>query len=703
MLISFVFGATYLLKVDHKAEVHGVSKQSVLSSQKRVMSTLKKVIPIQQTGAITKIVNVIRVEIDEKHVPTVKEATGVKQLIKSVTYALPKVFRSEVTAAKEPINGDALTGAAIVREEYNVSGESITVGIIDTGIDYTHSAFLNKDGSSRVVHCYDFTGQNDADDCMDTAGNHGTHVSGIVGGSNDKLTGVSPNCKLAGYKVFKKDAGAEDFHILQAMQQAANDKVDLINMSLGSASGFDHGILEEATEALYQLGILTIAANGNDGDQGLYMSGAPAIASNTIAVASVDKSNPSFFSSWGWGAELEIKPEVAAPGRNIYSSIPKSECKNKDCYDVYSGTSMASPYIAGVAALYKSHFKTLNGFKEKIMMTSKPLKGKSVYSVAQQGSGLVQLVDLFKNELLVFPSKLTMGATESSSYTSSQSIVVSNPTGQSLVFTTEHVPAQSAFEKTQFDSTTQVDMPQSVTVAPYSNATVTVSINPIGLKEGSLFSGYIQLISSISKISVPYGGFFGNYQSINPLEQGGVLPLPAFMTKDGFVTDDFTTAFSLEPQDIPFVLVRLSHPAAMLTVDLLDLEGNTVGTVMSLERLPRNYDFDVQNPGMYFHSLPMVTALESGNYCIGCIATDAELENWKEIQDGEYKLKITVLKALGDVHNKEHYVEWTSTAVMTVKRRRSKLVQQHIPQQLEMMKEQIYKDLKGKRVDSGEF
>ncbi len=214
-------------------------------------------------------------------------------------------------------------------------GAGVKVAIIDSGIDYTH-----PDLSANYVDGYDFV--NDDDDPMDDYG-HGTHVAGIIAAEDNGfgVVGVAPEASLYALKILDSNGIGYISDVMYAIQWAsdpdgngsADDRLDIINMSLGAYTG--NIFLEWACNLAYYDGLLLVAAAGNGGSV-IY----PAAYSSVIAVSATDKNdNLASFSSTGSQVEL------AAPGVYIYSTYKGGG------YATMSGTSMASPHVAGVAAL----------------------------------------------------------------------------------------------------------------------------------------------------------------------------------------------------------------------------------------------------------------------------------------------------------------------------------------------------------------
>ena len=214
------------------------------------------------------------------------------------------------------------------------TGEGVTIAIIDTGIDYTHI-----DLASNYQGGYDWV--NDDTDPMDDMG-HGTHCAGIAAAAmNDvDVVGAAPDTYLVSLKVLNASGSGYYSDIAAAIEWCVNNDIDIASMSL---SGPDNSrTLRNTCRAAYKAGVLLVAAAGNygnadgQGDNVRY----PARYGSVIAVASINQNNVrSSFSSTGSTVEL------AAPGSSILSDRLHGGTLTK------SGTSMACPHVAGVAAL----------------------------------------------------------------------------------------------------------------------------------------------------------------------------------------------------------------------------------------------------------------------------------------------------------------------------------------------------------------
>ena len=227
-------------------------------------------------------------------------------------------------------------GAGIVHDSGN-KGAGVKVAVIDSGCDYTHS-----DLDGNYAGGWDFV--NDDGDPMDD-NDHGTHVSGTVVAEDNGVgvVGVAPEADLYCLKVLSSSGGGAWSDIIAALQWAVDNGMQVTNNSYSGGTN-PGGTVQAAFDNAAAAGMLHVAAAANTGNpkgKGNNV-GYPARFGSVIAVAATDKSDKrARFSSTGDAVEL------SAPGVNINSTLPG------DAYsgETWSGTSMASPHVAGVVAL----------------------------------------------------------------------------------------------------------------------------------------------------------------------------------------------------------------------------------------------------------------------------------------------------------------------------------------------------------------
>lgn len=313
---------------------------------------------------------------------------------------------SGTTAGPTPANTPS-GGGSIQSIEWNIQrisapaawalgydGTGVVVASLDTGVDGGHPALARKwrgaDGSSAAFSWFDAV--NNQNNFPYDDHDHGTHTVGTVLGSDEagvNQIGVAPGARWIAAKILNAAGSGSDTDILEAGQWImapggdASKAPDIVTNSWGGGPGMDEWF-RPTVAAWRAAGILPVFAAGNDGP-GAGTVAAPGNYPESTAVGAVDANdNLASFSGQGPSPYGEIKPEISAPGVNIRSSVPGGGYQGG-----WNGTSMATPHVAGVAALLLQANASLTPDDLETIMTetATPVTTSSFPTVPNNGFG----------------------------------------------------------------------------------------------------------------------------------------------------------------------------------------------------------------------------------------------------------------------------------------------------------------------------
>lgn len=291
------------------------------------------------------------------------------------------------------------------------TGAGVVVAVVDTGVDPDQPDLAGQllpgatfTGCADVRPCGDgdFRGPDGAND----GDEHGTHVAGIVAAATDNgigVAGVAPDAKVLPVKVLEAGTGSSQ-DIADGIRWAADHGADVINLSLGSGLGGQlltiigvDTLMRDAIAYARERGVLTVAAAGNSSTP---LCSDPAFTSVAICVGATDSAGlHSYYSELP--VKLDLK-SVSAPGGSggltgcdgdVWSTVPVgtgSDTCAGGSYDSYAGTSMATPHVAGVAALLFAQGRTADDVEDAILHTARdPLLGLTGLWTPLYGYGVV--------------------------------------------------------------------------------------------------------------------------------------------------------------------------------------------------------------------------------------------------------------------------------------------------------------------------
>ncbi|MGY4916335.1 S8 family peptidase [Streptomyces sp. 900116325] len=270
-------------------------------------------------------------------------------------------------------------------------GQGVKVAVLDTGVDANH-----PDLAGRVAEAKDFSGSPSTDDHF----GHGTHVAATVGGtgaaSSGTRRGVAPHADLLIGKVLGDDGSGSESSVIDGMEWAASQHAKVVNMSLGSDAETDGtdpmsqavNTLTASTDTLF------VVAAGNAGP-GPSTVGSPGAADAALTVGAVDRDDSlaSFSSRGPRLSDAAVKPDVTAPGVGIVAARASGTTMGDPVdanYTSASGTSMATPHVAGAAALLAQQHPDWGAqqLKDALISTSHTVPGTKV---TEQGGGRIDL------------------------------------------------------------------------------------------------------------------------------------------------------------------------------------------------------------------------------------------------------------------------------------------------------------------------
>jgi subtilisin family serine protease len=361
-------------------------------------------------------------------------------------------------------------------------GSGVKVAVLDTGVDATH-----PDLQGKVKEAKDFS---DSPTGPEDHFGHGTHVAATIAGTGagagGTRKGVAPKADLLIGKVLGDDGYGYDSSIIAGMEWAAESGAKVVNMSLGGGPTDGSDPLSQAVDRITAAsGTLFVVAAGNDGaDESI---GAPGTAQSALTVGAVDRNDQlAEFSSRGPRlGDSGLKPEITAPGVDIVAARAAGTDMGEPIdalYTAASGTSMATPHVAGSAALLAQAHPDWKAdqLKNALVSTAKTNQDLSVYA---QGSGRVDVARAVTQKVYA-TATADFGLVSAGS---TKTITYQNDTGAAVTLTLSVIVTNLDSKKPETDALT---VPSSVTVPAGGSIDVPLTLDPAKLDRG-LYSGWV--------------------------------------------------------------------------------------------------------------------------------------------------------------------------------------------------------------------
>ncbi|MGM1063473.1 S8 family serine peptidase [Saccharothrix sp. Mg75] len=289
-----------------------------------------------------------------------------------------------------------------------LTGAGVTVAVVDTGVEGDHPDLVGREVAAR-----DFTHEQDGVDHF----GHGTHVAATIAGHRAPYRGVAPDARLLDAKVCDRRGACPESAIIEGMRWAAERGAAVVNISLGLTASDDVDPVEAAVDALSAShGTLFVVSAGNAGDgAGTVLSPGTADAALTVGAVGRDDSAAEFSSRGPRPADGAVKPDITAPGVDVVAAragtgeplgTPVGER-----HAALSGTSMASPHVAGAAALLAQRHPGWSGARLKAALTASARPNPAL-GVHVQGSGRLDIAAALTATVTSEPTSVVLGRQE---------------------------------------------------------------------------------------------------------------------------------------------------------------------------------------------------------------------------------------------------------------------------------------------------
>ncbi|WP_157987775.1 S8 family serine peptidase [Jiangella endophytica] len=429
-------------------------------------------------------------------------------------------------------------------------GSGVTVAVLDTGIDVDH-----PDLAGKVAAAEDFT----TDGTVDDLHGHGTHVSSTAAGtgaaSERAHQGVAFDATLLNGKVLDAAGNGQLSWIISGMEWAVAQGADVINMSLGDPEPSDgtDPLSQAVNDLTTASGSLFVIASGNSGTT----LGSPGAADAALTVGAVDTNDvlASFSSPGPRFGDFAIKPDLSAPGVEIVGARAGGTSMGDPVdghYTRASGTSMATPHVAGAAAILKEQHPDWQAAELKSALVGATIPTVGTHSIYDQGAGRLDLTRAVGQDVIATPAPLNLGFlawphTDQPPVT--QTLTYHNAAAAETTLTLSL--ALTDQDDVAAPEGTMSLTASSVTIPAGGTATVDVSVDPSAVSPGR-YGGFVVAMGPDTVVRTPVGVYVEPETFDLTIRGIGLDGLPANPRSDLTVLDveDFSDYFQ---QGQPFV------------------------------------------------------------------------------------------------------------------------------------------------------
>jgi len=495
--------------------------ESAYDSQRSIIAS------IEASGAVIEdrlwLVNAIVAKVDPNSLRVIASLDGVKGIILDRVYRLvnpvEKIYDVISIIPQDSVSRRIVQ--ADLLESMGITGRGVKVAVIDTGIQVNHP-WLIRNGTSVVTAEYDATGTGVVNVCtyLGIPAEHGTHVAGIIASQDTTHRGVAPGVDIYNVIVFSNITqceGAFSSWIIRGIEWSllgpdgrpgTGDEANVISMSLGALvpPWFMHYVaryvtLLTAISRAVDAGATVVIAAGNDGPGGYtinflcYAPGVICVGAVDSRAGSLSRTSVAIFSARGPIPFDIAAPDIAAPGVGIISSIPINRSA------AFSGTSMATPHVSGVAALLKQArpgWSPLD-IKRAIVVSASPAPLSDIYESPNpfdQGTGVVMALDALNNPIrLSFSGGALQGQTQTlvipPGSSASAVLLVSNIGDSTVPVSIYLTDLVSYMGSSVLRNSSASISQQSISLSPGSSSQITISVSVPSRTLPGTYAGYV--------------------------------------------------------------------------------------------------------------------------------------------------------------------------------------------------------------------